>query len=233
MDIKVIASSSKANCYIVNGIMFEAGLSIQKIKEALDFKLPEFCIISHSHGDHAKAVPQLIKLGVLCCMSKETANAIGVKGHKVMIVEDGDTIEINETGISQHTVVFFDTQHDCTGSLGWVILDTRTGEQLLFATDTYFIKYKFPALNYIMVECNYCKDIIDKNVELGLMNKGLRDRIVSSHFELENVKEFLKANNNKDLKEVYLMHLSDLNSDENRMKSEVEKIVPGCIVKVC
>jgi len=233
MDIKVIASSSKANCYIVNGIMFEAGLSIQKIKEALDFKLPEFCIISHSHGDHAKAVPQLVKLGVTCYMSAETANAIGVKGHKVIIVEAGKVIVIGKIGINQHIIRFFKTQHDCPGSLGWIIIDARTEEILMFATDTYYVKYRFSGLDYIMVECNYCKDIIDKNVELGLMNKGLRDRIVSSHFELENVKEFLKANNNKDLKEVYLMHLSDLNSDENRMKSEVEKIVPGCIVKVC
>jgi len=228
MDIKVIASSSKANCYIVNGIMFEAGLSIQKIKEALDFKLPEFCIISHSHGDHAKAVPQLIKLGVTCCMSQETANAIGVKGHKVMIVEDGSIIGINE-----HMFAFFNTEHDCEGSIGWLMIDTIKHNHLVFATDTYFVKNRFKKLNYIMVECNYCKDIIDKNVELGIVNKSLRDRIISSHFELENVKEFLKANNNKDLKEVYLMHLSDLNSDEKRMKSEVENILPGCTVKVC
>jgi phosphoribosyl 1,2-cyclic phosphodiesterase len=79
-----------------------------------------------------------------------------------------------------------------------------------------------------MIECNYAKDIIDSNN----MNTTVKNRLYSSHFELSNVKEFLKANDLSQVKAIYLMHLSDGNSDEIRFKHEIMALT-GKPVIVC
>lgn len=55
MDIKVLASGSKGNCYIVSDgntkILLEAGLPIRQIRKEGGFQLHEMqgCLISHEH----------------------------------------------------------------------------------------------------------------------------------------------------------------------------------------
>lgn len=95
---------------------------------------------------------------------------------------------------------------------------------LVFATDTYYVKYRFPGVNHIMVECNYSQDILNKNCLDGVIPKSLRDRTMKSHFELENVKKFLKVNDSHELKDVVLLHLSDRNSNAKRFKKECKEV---------
>ena len=71
-----------------------------------------------------------------------------------------------------------------------------------------------------MIECNYAKEILKKNIDGGKIPKVVAKRLYSSHFELENVKEFLKANDLSQVKAIYLMHLSDGNSDEIRFNTK-------------
>lgn len=40
----------------------------------------------------------------------------------------------------------------------------RNNERLLFITDSYFVRYKFKNINYLMIECNYSADILEENV---------------------------------------------------------------------
>lgn len=55
LDIKVLASSSAGNCYIVSdtqtSIMIECGVAINKIREGCGFKIHEIdaCLVSHEH----------------------------------------------------------------------------------------------------------------------------------------------------------------------------------------
>jgi len=83
-----------------------------------------------------------------------------------------------------------------------------------------------------MIECNYAKEILKKNIDRGKIPKVVANRLHSSHFELENVKEFLKANDLSQCKAIYLMHLSDGNSDEARFKHEIMALT-GKPVIVC
>ena len=46
-------------------------------------------------------------------------------------------------------------------------------------------------------------------------------RLTKSHFSLENLKSFLKANDLSQVREIYLIHLSDANSDEEKFKYEI------------
>jgi phosphoribosyl 1,2-cyclic phosphodiesterase len=52
----------------------------------------------------------------------------------------------------------------------------------------------------------------------------MKKRVFQSHFEFENVKEFLKINNLKEVRNIVLLHLSDGNSNEELFKREIERI---------
>ena len=49
-------------------------------------------------------------------------------------------------------------------------------------------------------------------------------RVIDTHFALEDVKEFLKANDLSKVKEIYLIHLSDGNSDAEQFKREIQEL---------
>ena len=52
----------------------------------------------------------------------------------------------------------------------------------------------------------------------------MKPRLLQSHFSLENVKEFLKANDLSQCREIILLHLSDRNSSEQQMIREIEEL---------
>jgi phosphoribosyl 1,2-cyclic phosphodiesterase len=52
----------------------------------------------------------------------------------------------------------------------------------------------------------------------------MRKRLLRSHFSLENVLEFLRANDMSKVQEIYLLHLSDNNSDEAMFKRRVQEV---------
>ncbi len=230
MQITALASSSKGNCYLisdgVSSILIEIGIPLKEIKSKVDINFTSLsgCLISHEHNDHSKYAKDLIKYCDIYA-SSGTLEAINIETYKYKqhTLKHGKVVEI-----SSFKVLPFDTQHDAKEPLGFLIQSNITGKKLLFATDTYYIKPRFSGLNYIMIECNYASDIADGNN----LNKVVRERLKKSHFELENVKSFLKANNLSKVKKIYLIHLSDGNSDAERFKREIMELT-GIPVEVC
>lgn len=223
IEITTIASGSTGNCYrITDGktaLMIEAGIRFREIRQAFDFKLSGVagCLISHEHGDHAKAVRDLVKAGVDCYMSQGTAKALDLTGHRVHGVPALVTFRVGT-----FIILPFPVQHDAREPIGFLI-QSETGDKLLFATDTYYIRYKFTGLNYILIECNYRRDILEENIKAGLIPPALRNRITKSHFEIENVKAFLAACDLSQCREIHLIHLSHINSDQSFFISEIQK----------
>jgi len=226
MDIKVLDSGSKGNCYWVSDgatpLLLECGISINEIRRKLDFRLTEVAgaLVSHEHLDHAKAVKEVLKAGVRVYTSPGTIEALGLENHRLRAVKSKDTFRVGTW-----TIRAFETQHDAQEPLGFLLKSNVTGERLLYATDTYYIRYRFPRLNYIMVECNYAMDILEENVRRGSVPEVLKKRLLTSHFSLDNVKEFLKANDLSQVREIWLLHLSDGNSDAERFKKEIMEVV--------
>ena len=225
VEIVSLASGSSGNCYrLTDGstpILLECGISFKEIKRKLNFKTSEInaCFISHEHGDHAKAIKDVLKAGIDCYMSNGTKKALGITGHRVHVVQPKEQFQVGTW-----TIVPFDTRHDAEEPLGFLLHSQVTGAKILFATDTYYIKYRFQGLTHIMVEANFALDIVDENVANGTIPKSLRDRLLYSHFELENVKKFLKANDLSKVEEIWLLHLSNDNSDEERFKREIQEL---------
>jgi len=224
IDIQVLASGSRGNCYWVTDgrtpLLLECGIPYKEIQKALNFRVSEIagCLVSHEHQDHCKAVKDIMKAGIDCYMSQGTAEALGMSGHRVNIVKAKQQFRLGTWA-----VLPFDTQHDVAEPLGF-LLASQAGDKMLYATDTYYIRYKFHGLTHIMVECNYSLDILKRNMEAGAVPRGLKNRILKSHFSLENVKKFLLANDLSKVEAIFLLHLSDGNSDAERFKREVMEL---------
>lgn len=157
--------------------------------------------------------------------SAETSNHLKLSGHFLNIIESKKQFKIGTWSILP-----FDIYHDCDGSLGILL---QSGEfKVLFITDSAFTKYKVDGLTHIMIECNYQKEILMENVLNGSVPPFVGKRIMETHFSLRNVVDFLIANDRSKLREVYLMHLSDGNSNAEHMKDAVRRVC-GCPVYIC
>ena len=159
-----------------------------------------------------------MRAGIDCYMSRGTAKALGLSGHRLNIIKAKQQFRIGTW-----TILPFELQHDAQEPLGF-LLANQAGDKLLYATDTYYIKYKFRGLTHIMIECNYAADILKTNVKAGLMEPAIKRRILKSHFSLKNVKDFLQANDLSKVREIWLLHMSNENSDAERFKREVQEL---------
>ncbi|MBO1514310.1 MBL fold metallo-hydrolase [Metabacillus bambusae] len=231
IEVTALASSSKGNCYRVTDghtpLLLECGINYREIQKGLDFKMSEVaaCLVTHEHGDHCKAIKDVMKAGIDCYMSEGTAGAINVQHHRVKKVKAKQQFQIGTW-----TILPFDVQHDVSEPLGF-LLENQAGEKLLFATDTYYIRYKFKGLTHLLVECNYSLEILNENIINGKVPPVMKKRLIRSHFSLENVKVFLKENDLSKVQEIWLLHLSDSNSNADLFKKEIMKLT-GKVVYV-
>lgn len=224
INIKVLASSSRGNCYYVTDgvtpLLLECGISWKEIQRGLDFQTSDIqgCLISHEHGDHCKAVRDVLKAGIEVYASRGTFVTINVSSHKTIFAFDRKPFKIGTW-----TILPFEVQHDAEEPLGYLLVN-KQGEKLLFITDSYYCKYRFKGLTHIMLEANHSYAILDRNVENGSLHPDMRRRLIQSHFSLENVKKFLQANDLRQVQEIHLIHLSENNSDAEFFKAEVQRL---------
>lgn len=224
IEIKTIASGSAGNCYLITDgktpLLLEAGISIKEIRKGTEFTLGTVagCLISHEHGDHSKGIQGVLNAGINTYMSTGTKEIMGLDHHRVKVIK-----LMEQFRIGTWTVLAFDVQHDAVEPIGF-LLQNEEGEKLLFATDTYYVKYTFTGLSHIMLECNYSEQILNENIENGLVHPAMERRLLRSHFSLENVKKFLQANDLSKVQEIHLLHLSDGNSGEELFKKEVQEL---------
>ncbi|ERI94201.1 metallo-beta-lactamase domain protein [Clostridiales bacterium oral taxon 876 str. F0540] len=219
MLLKVLGSGSKGNCYLLQNdketLMLECGLPYKTILKGLGFNLSNvtWCLITHEHKDHSKAIDELTSYGITAYSSMSTFDTLGIKNHSVKAISAEKLFRIGD-----FIVLPLEAQHDAAEPLSFLIQHPEFGK-LLFITDIYYCKYKFKELDHIMIECNYSMKILQEKE----LPKGLKSRIVKSHFELENVKDFLKSNDLSQVKNITLIHLSGSNSNAAQFKEEIEK----------
>ena len=227
MDLKVLGSSSKGNCYLLdNGkeaLMIECGIAFKEVQKAVDFNINRIagCIISHEHGDHAKHVKKCLESRIPVYGSQGTIDAlISPTGDVPNLVCRMGELTIHKIG--GFRVQPFATQHDAAEPFGFLIYHPECGI-VLFATDTYYLQYTFDGLNNIMIECNYRQDILDANVEAGTIPAKLRARTMKSHCSIDTCKEILEANDLSGVHNIVLIHLSDANANAVQFQEEIQR----------
>lgn len=224
IEITPLASSSRGNAHMITDgvtpLLLDCGMPAKELRKRSGFSLTRIagCLVSHEHKDHSRAVVDLLKAGVDVYMSPGTAAILNASGHRIKEIKAREQFKVGTW-----TVLPFDTEHDAADPLGF-LLANKDGDKLLYATDTYYVKYRFQGLTHIMVECNYAGDILAENLEAGTVPAAMRNRLLKSHFSLANVKKFLQANDLAKVQEIWLIHLSDDNSDAARFKSEIQAL---------
>ena len=222
MELVVIGTGSKGNAYILRNeneaLLIEAGVHIKEIKSALNFDYSKVvgCLVTHEHMDHSKSILEVLRLGINTYASFGTLKArFVVEQNRAHVIKSKESFPIGNFKIMP-----FDVKHDAKEPLGFMIDHPDCGK-ILFLTDTYYCKYTFPGLNNIIIEANYSKEIIDRKFGPESGKEFLRNRILQSHFSLENCKDMLSANDLSKVNNIVLIHLSDSNSDEKQFQKEV------------
>lgn len=216
MELKIIKTGSAGNCYILdNGneaLIIEAGVRFIEIKKALSFDIGRAvgCIVSHEHGDHSLSVKDLIKAGIQVHASAGTFEALSVGFYGSGLILN----EKQQKQIGNFKIIPFKVEHDAKEPFGFLINHSETGN-ILFATDTKFLNYRFPGLNQIIIEANFSEEIIKENFNF------VNQRVINSHLSLENCINFLNSNDLNNVVNIVLIHLSDRNSNEKQFRDKV------------
>lgn len=225
MQLKILGSSSSGNAYILSGkhqsLVIEAGVGFADIQRGLDFRLLDCqgVLVSHEHKDHSKYLCNFVSSHIKVYCSLGTAQALAVdKSSDVVIVK-----ALQEYKIGDFRVMPFAVQHDAKEPLGFLINHHECGN-VLFATDTFYLRYTFLNLNNIIIECNYDEDILAANISKGIVSQVVGNRVRHSHLSLQGCKEILRANDLSAVNNIVLIHLSADNSNKELFKKEIETL---------
>lgn len=228
MRLRVIGTGSAGNAYLLetdggNTLLLDAGVSLRDITAALEKPSSlQACLVTHEHMDHAKAAGKLLERGVPVLMSKGTGKALGnALGSTAFVsVSANQAYRIGDV----FTILPFAAEHDAAEPLGYLIRDDQTGEMLLYATDTYYLRNTFPPVHYWLIECNYCTETLDAQFTAGTLPLAMRGRLIHSHMSLNRLLDVFRANDLRRARKIILCHLSDQRSDEKRMVEEVRAL---------
>lgn len=209
MKLKVLGSGSSGNCYILESdteaLIIEAGVPLKEVKVALGFNMMKIVgvVVSHSHGDHSRYATEYKKAGIPIFKPYEceTINRVSAK--------------LTET-YGNFRITVFPLVHDVP-CYGFYINHPEIGN-LVYASDTEYIKYRFKNLNHIFVEANYSDDLIDNEA----VN---REHILRGHMSLQTALDFISTNDNPALRNVILLHLSDKNSNSEQFLQKTKETV--------
>lgn len=215
---------ANGNCYILetktSKLILDAGIHMKEVEKALNFDFTDVvgCLITHEHQDHLKYFSDFLKKGINIYASEGTLQCTNVKHHRFKTVKAQQQFNI----VADFTILPFKTQHDAKDPLGFLIQYNPTGERLLYATDTYYLKYKFNKLNYLLIECNYNKLVAKHNSTIKVIGKARYTRLLESHMSLDALIKFLEMNDLSNVKKIMLCHLSDTNADEKVMQNTIQ-----------
>lgn len=233
INITVFGSGSSGNGYLLDDgysqLIIEAGVQFNRVQNKMqhDFSRLDGVLISHEHRDHCKFIRPFIDFtGADVYATRGTVDAMFDDPMLKLKYTSGYRFQFLTYKVSQKIgpwyVTAFETKHDAKEPCGFLI-DHESGDRLVFITDSYYVKYKFPNVTHMMVEANYDREIMERSMTDGYKKK-LKTRIMESHFDFDNALKFIDANKSDKLKEIYLIHLSDANSNAEQFRKKVQAL---------
>lgn len=241
MNVRCLASSSSGNCFAIemktkNGdvkFLIECGIPYAEIIKKLiscgwSLQDMRFCLITHAHGDHS-----------LCLDKLHLKRFSSLKTAEIKQIRDIEILEENQPRYvsSDIRVTAFPVEHDCPGSVGFII--ESSVESILFTIDCKYYeadlsKFKF---DYVFTEANYntrqvhtLYENAKKQNDIALVKRY--ERVINAHMSLSSCIKHLKKLDLSNCKAIFLTHLSDGHANEYEMKIEVAKAT-GIPVYVC
>ena len=114
MTLTVLASGSKANCYVIQNeseaLIIEAGVCFKEVQKSLDFNISKVvgCLVTHEHSDHCKYINSFLKYEIDVYASIGTISKLNITKKKKPI----ELIKYQCNEIGNFLVFPFDTNHD-------------------------------------------------------------------------------------------------------------------------
>ena len=231
MKLKVIGSSSAGNGYILEddreALLIEAGCRFSEVKKALDYNIRKVvgCVVSHEHKDHARYAEEVKAAGIPVLGGESI--------HPTKVIEPRRGYRLGG-----FRIIPLPVEHDVL-CFAFLIQHEGMGK-LLFITDTMSFNYRIEGLTQILIEANYCDKRLDDNIESGLLQESLRERIIQSHMEIGTTIDVLKSLNLESVWNIVLIHLSEGNGDAEgfvrRIMNETGRIpviaTPGLVMNI-
>lgn len=228
MDIKILKTGSSGNCSILwdkeTKLIIDCGLKFNDIRKGLFTSLGDIdgTLITHHHSDHAKSFKKMIANGVKCYMGSGTMEALETEeSFFVKQITPKKRFRIKTFDIMPFELVHYNPNNEKCENLGFYIHSTIDDEYCVWATDTHYIPYSFPDVDYFAIECNY---INSENIDLDDFNAIVDKRRFISHQSLETAYNWLLNQNLDRCKKVYLIHVSDERGNKAVMKERIEEI---------
>ena len=221
MIIKSFGASSSGNCHMISdgvtALLLDAGIPFKQLQVAMGFNLSSVqgVLLTHEHMDHAKSVKDLMKRGITVYSSAGTFDALGVYSHRAKVVKPLEGVLAGSM-----SVLPIEAEHDAREPLGFVVTSTVTNEKLLYLTDSFYCKFDVRGLTHMIVECNYCEELLCASE----VDRVLKARIRMSHMSLETLEIMLRSMDKSKLQKICLTHLSDRHSDEAMIKDRVQRL---------
>lgn len=233
MKLHIIGSSSAGNGYILESdseaLCIEAGVKLSEFKKALNFQTSKIkgLIVSHRHGDHAKFASDFIDAGIMVYSNEDTISSLRQKDTPFgRIILPKKAYRVGGFTVQPTAMI-----HDVP-CYGYIIKHPELGK-LYFATDTSSVPYNINNVNHFLIEANHAADIVKANIKSGEFHLQALYRLMDSHMELQETKEFLSRQDLVDTQNIVLIHLSSRNSDEKRFEEEIRSMtgIPTVIAK--
>lgn len=240
MELICLGSSSNGNSYILRAsdgdLLIECGICIQEVKKAVRWRLNNICgcLVSHEHKDHSKYLSDIQKSGIPILALEDVFKAHKLR-HRVFCTSVEPMHGYKVGGFKIYTLPI---EHDVP-CLGFIIEHAEMGK-LLFVTDTMMFPYRIKGLNHIMIEANYCDEILQQNIDSGEVPQSMRPRLLRSHMELKTTIDVLQDTDLSQVREITLLHLSARNSDKDIIGNAVREATgkptyiaePGLIIDI-
>lgn len=231
MRISFSQTGSNGNCSVIesrygNLLIIDAGIKYKTVDKAIGYRLhtADSLLITHAHKDHTHYLDDFIYARIKVFISHKTLSGCNIYGCKdnYWFIDEQNKIDINGFVINSFELVHTHVNGTPCECYGFLILDKSTGEKMLWATDTQYIKNRFPPLDFYCIECNFFEQN-DYEGELDYIEKSVEQRRVQSHMSFESCVKFLKQQDLSKCKEIHLLHLSTKMDDKER-KSVVRKM---------
>lgn len=195
--LKVISTGSKGNAYVLTAggetLLLELGIPFPDILKALDFDISKVvgCLCTHKHSDHFQS-------------------ADAARRYQMRVYSPHNLNAKRRYRLGGFTFMPLQVPHGDCKCYAYVVSHADMGK-LLFATDLSDFPYRIPAIDHIMLECNYDDEIvIDNAIE---NDGGFGYSRFEDHLSLGRCVEVLRANRSGSTKNVVLIHLSHTNGN--------------------
>jgi phosphoribosyl 1,2-cyclic phosphodiesterase len=229
-----IASGSSGNCYYLGtdgyGVLFDAGISIRALKKVLKehgigMEHIMAVFITHEHTDHIRSVGGLGEKYGIPVYATEKVH-IGIDNSLFTDEKLYTSRRIIEKEIAAYIKDFkitaFDVPHDAIECVGYLV--TYKHHNFVLVTDLGHISEKVAeyirVANHLVIETNYDHEMLFQ----GKYPAFLKKRISGGTGHLCNAEtaEFLAANFDLHLKNIWLCHLSKDNNHPELAYKTVE-----------